>query len=136
MVVAVAVAAVDPPADSAFRIHLLTTEDAAEMIDEVRGARLLRGYRGAPPADEAALRDVVLRVSALLSVCQEIQELDLNPVKVLASGACAVDARVRVERLVPTRRDVALNTDRNASFQPGKLHPVSCRCGTQRRDGH
>ena len=95
---------VDLLADSAFRIHPLTTEDAAEMIDEIRGARLLRGYRGAPPADEAALRDVVLRVSALLSICPEIQELDLNPVKVLASGACAIDARVRVERLVPTRR--------------------------------
>ena len=95
---------VDLLADSSFRIHPLSTEDAAEMIDEVRGARLLRGYRGAPPADEAALRDVVLRVSALLSVCPEIQELDLNPVRVLASGACAVDARVRVERPVPTRR--------------------------------
>ena len=95
---------VDLLADSAFRIHPVTTEDAAEMIREVRGRRLLRGYRGAPPADEAALRDVVLRVSALLSICAEIQELDINPVKVLASGACAIDARVRVERLVPTRR--------------------------------
>ena len=38
------------------------------MVDELRGARLLRGYRGAPPADEAALRDVLLRVSALLEV--------------------------------------------------------------------
>ena len=95
---------VDLLADTVFRIHPLTTEDAGDMIDEVKGARLLRGYRGAPPADEAALRDVVLRVSALLSICPEIQELDINPVKVLASGACAIDARVRVERLVPTRR--------------------------------
>jgi acetyl coenzyme A synthetase (ADP forming)-like protein len=95
---------VDLLADSAFRIHPLTTEDAAEMIDEIRGARLLRGYRGAPPADEAALRDVVLRVSALLSICPEVQELDLNPVKVLASGTCTIDARVRVERVVATRR--------------------------------
>ena len=89
---------VDLLADSAFRIHPLTADDAAEMIRELRGARLLSGYRGAPPADEAALRDVVLRVSALLTVCPEIHELDLNPVKVLASGACVVDARVRVER--------------------------------------
>ena len=89
---------VDLLADSAFRIHPLTTDDAAEMIRELKGARLLGGYRGAAPADETALRDVVLRVSALLTLCPEIQELDLNPVKVLASGACAVDARVRVER--------------------------------------
>lgn len=95
---------VDLLADSAFRIHPVTTEDAAEMIAEIRGARLLRGYRGAPPADEAALRDVVLRVSALLSMCPEIQELDLNPVKVLASGACAIDARTRIERFAPRRQ--------------------------------
>jgi acyl-CoA synthetase (NDP forming) len=94
---------VDLLADSAFRIHPLTTDDAADMIRELRGSRLLRGYRGAPPADEAALRDVVLRVSALLSICPEIQELDLNPVKVLPAGACAVDARVRVEGHRPQR---------------------------------
>ena len=63
-----------------------------------------------------------MRVSALLSICPEVQELDLNPVKVLASGACAIDARVRVERPVPTLWFVALNTDRNANLQPGELH--------------
>jgi acetate---CoA ligase (ADP-forming) len=89
---------VDLLGDSAFRIHPVTSDDAAEMIREVKGARLLSGYRGAPPADEAALRDVILRVSALLTACPEIMEIDLNPVKVLASGASVVDARVRVER--------------------------------------
>ena len=98
---------VDLLADSAFRIHPVTTLDAAEMIDELRGARLLRGYRGTQPLDEAALRDTLLRVSALLTICPEVQELDLNPVKVLPSGARVLDARVRVDRLAPgpkTRR--------------------------------
>jgi acyl-CoA synthetase (NDP forming) len=90
---------VDLLEDSAFRLHPITSEDATAMIGELRGARLLRGYRGAPPADEAALRNVLLRVSALLAACPEIDELDLNPVKVMPSGACALDARVRVERL-------------------------------------
>jgi acyl-CoA synthetase (NDP forming) len=66
------------------------------MLDELRGAALLRGYRGSAPADEAALVDVVLRVSALLTACPEIVELDLNPVIVTPSGAIVVDARVRV----------------------------------------
>ena len=43
---------VDVLADTAFRLHPLTGSDAVEMVDELRGARLLRGYRGAPPADE------------------------------------------------------------------------------------
>ena len=68
------------------------------MVNELKGARLLRGYRGAPPADEQALRDVILRISLLLDVCPEISELDIQPLKVLATGACAVDVRVRVER--------------------------------------
>ena len=87
---------VDVLADTAFRLHPLTATDAAEMIDELRGARLLRGYRGSPPADEPALRDVLLRVSAMVGRAPEIRELDLNPVIVLPSGACAADVRVRV----------------------------------------
>jgi acyl-CoA synthetase (NDP forming) len=94
---------VDLLADTAFRLHPLTTEDAVEMVDELRAAPLLRGYRGAAAADESALRDVLLRVSALLEICPQIHELDLNPVKVLTRGASAVDVRVRVERNAPPR---------------------------------
>lgn len=85
--------------DVTFRLHPLTEADAAEMLDDVKGSALLRGYRGAPPVDEAALRDTLLRVSALLELCPEIQELDINPVTVLVGGTKAVDVRVRVEPL-------------------------------------
>jgi len=93
--------------DVAFRINPLTGADVREMIDEVKGSALLRGYRGSTPADEAALLEIILRVSALLEICPQIQEMDANPVKVLENGAVVVDARVRVDRLVeppPTRR--------------------------------
>lgn len=83
--------------DTAFRLHPITEGDAIEMIDELKGVRLLRGYRGAPRADERSLRDVLLRVSALLATCPEIHELDMNPVKVFEAGARVLDARVRVE---------------------------------------
>jgi acetyl coenzyme A synthetase (ADP forming)-like protein len=92
---------VDLLADTAFRLHPLTEEDAAEMIAELRAAPLLRGYRGSPPADERALREIVLRVSALLDLCPDLQELDLNPVTVHRQGASVVDVRVRVERAGP-----------------------------------
>jgi acyl-CoA synthetase (NDP forming) len=90
--------------DAAFRLHPLTDADAAAMLDEVRGTALLRGYRGAPRADEAALRDLLLRVSALAEACPEVREMDLNPVKVLGLGARVLDARVRVERRPAPRR--------------------------------
>jgi acetyl coenzyme A synthetase (ADP forming)-like protein len=93
--------------DVAFRINPLTDTDVRDMLNEVKGTALLRGYRGSPPADEAALSETILRVSALLEICPQIQEMDANPVKVLESGAIVVDARVRVDRLIelpPTRR--------------------------------
>jgi len=95
---------VDVLADTAFRLHPLSAADAAEMIGELRGARLLRGYRGSAPADEQALRETVLRMSELVRVAPEIQELDLNPVIVLSSGAQVADARLRLEPLTHIRR--------------------------------
>jgi acetate---CoA ligase (ADP-forming) len=92
---------VDVLADTAFRLHPLSASDATDMVDELRGSQLLRGYRGSQPADESALRDVILRVSELVLVAPEIQELDLNPVIVLVSGAQVADVRLRVE--APTR---------------------------------
>jgi acetyl coenzyme A synthetase (ADP forming)-like protein len=93
--------------DVAFRINPLTRSDVQEMLNEVKGTAVLRGYRGSPAADETALSELILRVSALLEICPQIHEMDANPVKVLEKGVIVVDARVRVDRLVeppPTRR--------------------------------
>jgi len=93
--------------DVAFRINPLTDIDVKEMLNEVKGTALLRGYRGSHAADEVALSELILRVSALLEICPQIREMDANPVKVLEKGVVVVDARVRVDRLVeppPTRR--------------------------------
>jgi acyl-CoA synthetase (NDP forming) len=84
--------------DVAFGVPPVTDHDADAMIARLRAAPLLDGYRGAPPADRAALRDVVLRISALVDAVPELRELDLNPVKVLepGRGAVVVDARMRI----------------------------------------
>lgn len=87
--------------DVAFRIHPLTGRDAREMLDALRCTKLLRGYRRQAPADAEAYYECILRLSALLDVCPEIRELDLNPLKVLEHGVSAVDARIRVEPVVP-----------------------------------
>jgi len=85
--------------DVAFRLHPLTDADADAMLSGLRSMKLLRGFRGAAPHDVAALRTAILRVSALLDLCPEIRELDLNPIKVRQSGCVVVDARIRVERI-------------------------------------
>ena len=58
---------VDLLKDTVFRLHPITSEDAVDMINELKGVQLLRGYRGAPPVDDEALRGVILRVSALVT---------------------------------------------------------------------
>jgi acyl-CoA synthetase (NDP forming) len=84
--------------DVRFRIAPLTDADADDLLHEIRGLPLLRGYRGHPPADLDALRELLLRVSRLAAEVPEIAELDLNPVIALAPGlGCrVVDARVKV----------------------------------------
>ena len=83
-------------ADTVFRMCPLTEPDAEEMVAEMKGRALLRGYRGATPADEAAYRRVLLAISQLLDVCPEIHEMDINPIIVGADGATAVDVRIKV----------------------------------------
>ncbi len=89
--------------DVSFRLLPLTDADPEAMLGGLRSMKLLRGFRGAKPADIAALRDAILRVSALLEICPEIRELDLNPIKVRESGALTVDARIRVEQVAQTQ---------------------------------
>ena len=79
-----------------FRLAPLTDLDARELVRDGKAGTLVRGYRGAPPADEDALVDLLLRLSQLAADHPEVAELDLNPVLALADGAVAVDARVRI----------------------------------------
>jgi acetate---CoA ligase (ADP-forming) len=88
-------------ADVAFRIHPLTDADIEEMIAQARISKLLSGVRGASPADVESLKEAIARVSTLLEVCPEIQELDINPLTVLPEGTIAVDARIRIEAIAP-----------------------------------
>jgi acyl-CoA synthetase (NDP forming) len=84
--------------DVVFRLAPLSDRDAREMVSGIRGAKLLAGWRGAPPGDILALEDVLLRVSHLACAIPEIAEMDLNPLRVRAAGrgAVAIDARVAV----------------------------------------
>jgi acyl-CoA synthetase (NDP forming) len=87
-------------ADVRFRVTPLTDLDAREMVREIRGYKLLEGYRGHPPADVDAIEEILLRVSRMVEEISEIRELDLNPVFALppGEGCLAVDSRIRVAR--------------------------------------
>lgn len=85
--------------DVSFRIHPISDLDASEMVREIKTARLLQGFRGMPEGDLAALEEALLRISQLVHIVPELEEMDLNPVLVQppGEGAVVVDARMRVE---------------------------------------
>ncbi|MFU8773031.1 MAG: acetate--CoA ligase family protein, partial [Anaerolineales bacterium] len=78
------------------RVAPISKEDAWEMIESLRGAKILKGVRGQKPADLEAVVDALLRISQLLCDFPEIKELDINPLRVYVEGkGCqALDARI------------------------------------------
>lgn len=83
--------------DVALRACPVADSDARDMVQDVRGARLLEGFRGQPAADVEALVHTLVRVSQLGVQCErEIRELDLNPLLVLprGQGVRAADALI------------------------------------------
>lgn len=84
--------------DVAFRVSPLTDRDARDMVREIRGYRLLEGYRGYPAADVEALEEALLRISWLVESVPEIGEMDLNPIFALepGEGYRVADVRIRV----------------------------------------
>jgi acyl-CoA synthetase (NDP forming) len=83
--------------DVALRRCPITRTEAQAMIAEVKGARLLRGFRGRPAADVEALEDTLVRVSHFAMHMEgHLAELDINPLMVLPAGrgVKAVDALV------------------------------------------
>jgi acyl-CoA synthetase (NDP forming) len=80
--------------DVSFRIVPLTRRDAAEMIKEIKGYALLKGYRGQEPVDIPTLENLIVQVSEFIERNPRIEELDLNPVFAYKDGVIAVDARI------------------------------------------
>jgi acyl-CoA synthetase (NDP forming) len=92
----------DPePSDRAARLAPLTDVDADDLIRSVPAASHLTGRRGAGPADLAALRDMLLRVSRMVEDLPQIAELELSPVIVGPHGVEAVDGRIRIQAAEP-----------------------------------
>ncbi len=80
--------------DMAFRVLPLSAGAARDMIRETRSYQLLQGARRTAPADEQALRELLLLCSELIEAYPEIEEMDLNPVILHARGLSVVDARL------------------------------------------
>ena len=71
----------------------LTVRQAMKMIDSLKSAPLLNGYRGSSPCDKQALADLLVAISEMAAAGKdEMKELDINPVFVTPEGVSIADA--------------------------------------------
>jgi acetyl coenzyme A synthetase (ADP forming)-like protein len=84
--------------DVTFRIAPIRELGVHRMIRQIRGFKILEGFRGEPPSDIEAIAECLARLSQLATQLEEIVELDINPLVVFerGRGARVVDARIVV----------------------------------------
>jgi acyl-CoA synthetase (NDP forming) len=80
--------------DVTFRIVPIERIDAEEMIEEIKGKKLLEGFRNIP-ANKKLVIDLLLKVSKIgEELMDHIDQMDLNPVFVYGDDLCVVDAKL------------------------------------------
>jgi acetate---CoA ligase (ADP-forming) len=86
----------------AVRVAPISRQEAREMIMSLRGSQVLLGARGHKPADTKQVVEALLMLAQLITEFPEIQEVDINPLKVFAEGeGCrALDARIILSKRV------------------------------------
>lgn len=80
--------------DVTFRVVPIDRYDAEQMIEEIKGKKLLEGFRNIP-ANKELVVDLLIKVSKIGQELDEhIDQLDLNPVFVYGDDLCVVDAKL------------------------------------------
>lgn len=85
--------------DVSFRIAPIEEHEALDMINEVKGAKILKGFRNTEALDISTLAQTIMHVSDIMVSIEEIKEIDLNPVIVYPQGVKSVDARIIIRQL-------------------------------------
>ncbi len=80
--------------DVSFRIVPVSEQEAFEMINEIRGAKILDGVRGEKPYDKADIANCIMKLSRLVCDFPIIKEIDVNPYVVMYNGGIGLDARI------------------------------------------
>ena len=81
--------------DTAVRLAPVSRDEAREMLTSLRGVRLFGGFRGRAAIDIEALADCVSRTSILAAqLCDDIEQIDINPIIASSDGAVAVDGLI------------------------------------------
>ena len=91
--------------DTSIRVAPIDGKTARDMIAQVKGAAILRGFRGKPPADIEGLSGILVALSRLLAGNASIRNIDINPVIAgqRGTGCTIVDAKIEVAKSAYSR---------------------------------
>jgi acetyl coenzyme A synthetase (ADP forming)-like protein len=81
--------------DVSFALAPLSQAEALKMIRKTWAGRKLQGFRNIPPADEDSVIDVLIKLSHLVLENESIEEIEINPLRVIDKGAVAIDVRMK-----------------------------------------
>jgi acetate---CoA ligase (ADP-forming) len=81
-------------ADVSVRLAPLSVSEAAAMSDELAGRALLNGWRGGPRVDRRELGQAIAALGAALATHLDLDEIEVNPLRVTTDGLFALDAVV------------------------------------------
>ena len=84
--------------DVVFRVLPISERTARRMIERIRSVELLNGFRGNPPVDRKAIKNLLLTISEIVGSYNDIQEIDLNPVIAYEEGLAVADARILLKK--------------------------------------
>jgi len=80
--------------DICIRVAPLERLDAMDMLEDIRGKKILDAFRDKPPVDREALADILMAVGRIGLEHADILEIDINPLKLSNGKPIAVDALI------------------------------------------
>jgi acyl-CoA synthetase (NDP forming) len=95
--------------DVIFRLLPLNQQDIFEMVSELKGKDLFRGYRGSKPVNMEALAEWLIRLGWLATKFEKIQEIDVNPLLIVEGEPMAVDATIILRGRLLSHKEMEIN---------------------------
>ena len=81
--------------DVSFRVLPINENDAEEMLTDLKGSKLLKGFRGSEAIDIGVLKDALLKIGRLgIDLAPYFESVDFNPVILYPRDYCVVDAKI------------------------------------------
>ena len=84
--------------DVSIRVAPITTFDAMDMMENIRGKKILESFRGKPPVDRNALAELLVALGRIGLENNAVGEIDINPIKLIQGRPVAVDALVVLQK--------------------------------------